>query len=60
MGDMGAGPLSHFGNYGTNSYGWVDCRSEFQYPGGEGDGYCWGWIGKYTFSHKGDVCITCL
>lgn len=44
---MGTGPLSHFGSYGTNSYGWVDCRSEFQYPGGEGDGYCWGWIGKY-------------
>jgi hypothetical protein len=36
------------GSWGTSSNGWLDCRSEYSWPGNGGEGYAWGWIGKYV------------
>jgi len=36
------------GSWGTSSNGWLDCRTEYSWPGNEGSGNSWGWIGKYV------------
>lgn len=36
------------GSWGTSSNGWLDCRTEYSWPGNGGEGYSWGWIGKYV------------
>jgi len=39
------------GDYGTDSSGWLDCRTEYSSPFATGDGYAWGWFGEY-------ICVT--
>lgn len=36
------------GSWGTSSNGWLDCRTEYSWPGNEGVGNSWGWVGKYV------------
>lgn len=49
---------STISSWGTGSNGWLDCKTDFSYPGNCGSGYAWGWIGKYV-SITGSGSRTC-